>query len=69
MATYKISLVKKLESENILNKDFDFKTMYNMEFTSTEDNIQLLKKMCLILYNEITILKRGSKYWYFIMRM
>ena len=61
MATYKISLVKKLESENILNKDFDFKTMYNMEFTSTEDNIQLLKKMCLILYNEITILKRGSK--------
>ena len=61
MATYKITKIEKVEAEDILKENLDFKTLLNIEFTSTEDNILLLKKLCLMLYQELQTLKNGVK--------
>lgn len=61
MPEYLIEEAEQFNVDEFLKNDLDFKTLYNIEFSSDEENIKLLKKMCLHLYNKVETLSRRIK--------
>ena len=53
MASYGIEKSDEFNVNELLKNDLDFKTLYNIEFATDEENIKLLKKMCLYLYHRL----------------
>jgi len=61
MPEYTVEQNNEFNIDAFLKNDLDFKTLYNIEFASDEENIKLLKRICLYLYHKVESLERSRR--------
>ena len=53
MSKYLLTSTGTLNTEQFVSQISDFKTLYNIEFTQEADNILLVKRLLLLMYEKI----------------